>query len=181
MRPHEPGRTSGRAPRPQGAAVGRTAASAAGAFAAQGWTGGRAWPLPGRLRMPAWSALFCADLAGLLIMKSGPRQQCRLCRQAKAELRPQGPFPQIITSRPRRRMWGGMTRARRGNAVLTHSCANLKGHFARNGYKRDLRVVKGKGSFWPGKRFQEPPAPVVWRRKPGELSAAWLSRGPWLG
>ena len=41
----------------------------------------------------------CAGLAGLLIVKSGPRQQCRLCRQAKAELRPQGPFPQIITSR----------------------------------------------------------------------------------
>ena len=40
------------------ALVGRTAASAAGASAAQGWTGGRAWPLPGRLRMPAWSALF---------------------------------------------------------------------------------------------------------------------------
>ena len=58
MRPHEPGRSSGRAPRPKGAAVGRTAASAAGAFAAQGWTGGRAWPLPGRLRMPAWSAPF---------------------------------------------------------------------------------------------------------------------------
>ena len=29
-----------------------------------------------------------------------------------------------------------MTRACRGNAVLAHSCANLNGHFARNGDKR---------------------------------------------
>jgi len=35
----------------------------------------------------------CAGLAGLLIVKSGLRLQGRLCRQAKAELRPQGPFP----------------------------------------------------------------------------------------
>ena len=40
------------------ALVGRTTARAAGAFAAQGWTGGRAWPLPGCLRQPACSALF---------------------------------------------------------------------------------------------------------------------------
>jgi len=113
MRPHEPGRSSGRAPRPQGAAVGRTAASADGAFAAQGWTGGRAWPLLAygcavsgamRIRRP-WSfkaaGLACAvraGLAGLRFVKSGPRLQGRLCRQAKAELRPQGPSPQIITS-----------------------------------------------------------------------------------
>ena len=31
MRPHEPGRSSGRAPRPQGAAVGRTAGKVDGA------------------------------------------------------------------------------------------------------------------------------------------------------
>ncbi len=31
---------------------------------------------------------------------------------------------------------GKMTRARSGNTVLAHSCAYLKGHFARNGYKR---------------------------------------------
>ncbi len=65
-----------------------------------------------------------------------------------------------------------MTWARRGNAVLAHSCANLNGHFARNGYKRDLRAVRGKGSFRAGKRLQEPPAAVVWGRKSGELSAA---------
>ena len=33
MRPHEPGRSSGRAPRPQGAAVGRTAGKVDGAWA----------------------------------------------------------------------------------------------------------------------------------------------------
>ena len=62
-----------------------------------------------------------------------------------------------------------MTLARRGNAVLAHSCANLKGYFARNGDKRDLRVVRGKGSFRAGKRLQEPPAAVVWRRKSSDL------------
>jgi len=116
-----------------------------------------------------------------------------------------------------------MTRARRGNAVLAHSCANLKGHFAKNGDNRvfmelghrrkkagprisfwgyclgvglgrrlrgpginilqdlrnsgqwrEFRRLGGKGSFRAGKRPQEPPAPVVWGRKPGELSAAWL-------
>ena len=65
---------TGPQPRPGNAAlaalVGRTAASAAGAFAAQGWTGGRAWPLPGRLRMPAWPK-HSAGLAGYLIVKSG--------------------------------------------------------------------------------------------------------------
>jgi len=66
--------------------VGRTAASAAGAFAAQGWTGGRAWPLLAygcavsgamRIRRP-WLfkdaglvCAVCADLAGLIIVKSG--------------------------------------------------------------------------------------------------------------
>ena len=29
-------------------------------------------------------------------------------------------------------------------------------------------LLGGKGSFWPGKRLLEPPAPVVWGRKPGE-------------
>ncbi len=71
-----------------------------------------------------------------------------------------------------------MTRAHRGNAVLAHSCANLNGHFARNGYKRDLRAVRGGRSFRAGKRLQEPPAPVVWGCKLGELSAVWLSKGP---
>ena len=70
-----------------------------------------------------------------------------------------------------------MTRARRGNAVLAYSCANLKGHFAKNGYKRDLRAVRGKGSFRAGKRLQEPPAPVVWGRKPGEPVVSLVSRG----
>ena len=78
------------------AAVGRTAGSAAGAFAAQGWTAGRAVPLPGRLRMPAWPKRS-AGLAGLRFVKSGPRLQDRLCRQAKAELRPLGPFPRRKT------------------------------------------------------------------------------------
>ena len=64
-----------------------------------------------------------------------------------------------------------MTRARRGNAVLAHSYANLKGHFARNGYKRALRALRGKGSFRAGKRHQEPPAAVVWGRKPGERAS----------
>ena len=96
MRPHEPGRSSGRAPRPQGAAVGRTAGKVDGA--------GRR--LRCRQRMAVtWSfkaaglaCAGCAGLAGLRFVKSGPRLQGRLCRQAKAELRPQGPFPQIITS-----------------------------------------------------------------------------------
>ena len=160
-------------------------------------------------------------------MKSGPRLQGRLCRQAKAELRPQGPFPQINTlgkrggaanilggyclgfglgrSRrgpvknilpdlrgacqlnrlklhgARRKTRGRMIWVRRGNAVLAHSCANLKEHFVRNGCKRVLRAVRGKGSFRPGKRLQEPPAPVVWGRKTGELSVAWLLEGPWPG
>ena len=63
---------------------------------------------------------------------------------------------------------------RRENAVLAHSCANLKGHFARNGYKRDLRAVRGEGSFGAGKRRQEPPAAVVWGRRPWEISAIRL-------
>ena len=58
-----------------------------------------------------------------------------------------------------------MTRARRENAVLVHSCANLNGYFVRNGDKRDLRAVRGKGSFRAGKRLLEPPAPVVWGRR----------------
>ena len=69
MRPHEPGRSSGRAPRPQGAAVGRTAGKVDGA--------GRR--LRCRQRMVVtWSfkdaGLVCAvraDLAGILIVKSG--------------------------------------------------------------------------------------------------------------
>ena len=40
-----------------------------------------------------------------------------------------------------------MTRARRGNAVLAHSCANLKGHFARNGDNRALKAFRGKGNL----------------------------------
>jgi len=134
MRPHEPGRSSGRAPRPQGAAVGRTAGKVAGA--------GRRLRCRQRMAVTwsfkgSWPGLRTgAGLAGHHFVKSGPRQQCRLCRQAKAELRPQGPFPQIITSCARRNTRGRMTRARRGNAVLAHSCANLNGHFARNGDKR---------------------------------------------
>ena len=60
---------------------------------------------------------------------------------------------------------------RREKAVLAHSRANLKGHFVKNGDKRALRAFRGKGSLRPGKRRQEPPAAVVWGRKPGELSS----------
>jgi len=133
MRPHEPGRSSGRAPRPKGAAVGRTAASADGAYAAQGWTGGRAWPLPGRLRQPAWPAHRRRSGRPPLHEERPAAAAVLTLPQAKAELRPQGPFPQIITAIARSRTWGRMTRAQRGNAVLAHSCANLKDHFARNG------------------------------------------------
>jgi len=93
MRPHVPGRSSGRAPRPQGAAVGRTAASAAGAFAAQGWTGGRAWPLPGCLRMPAWFAQQRKSGRPPLREERTAAAAVLTLPQAKAELRPQGPFP----------------------------------------------------------------------------------------
>ena len=72
MRPHVPGRSSGRAPRPQGAAVGRTAGKVDGA--------GRR--LRCRQRMAVtWSfkdaglvCAVCADLAGLRFVKSGPRR-----------------------------------------------------------------------------------------------------------
>lgn len=96
MRPHEPGRSSGRAPR-LCAAVGRTAARVAGARRR----------LRCRQRMAVtWSfkaaGLACAQAQvwpATAFVKSGPRLQARLCRQAKAELRPQGPFPQITTSK----------------------------------------------------------------------------------
>ena len=97
MRPHEPGRSSGRAPRPQGAAVGRTAGKVDGALGA-GYAAGRAWPFTWSFKAAGLACAVCAGLAGLRFVKSGPRQQCRLCRQAKVELRPQGPFPQITTS-----------------------------------------------------------------------------------
>ena len=62
-----------------------------------------------------------------------------------------------------------MTPPRREKAVIGHSRANLKGHFAGNGCKRAFKAFKGKGSFRPGKRRQEPPGAVVWARRPVEL------------
>ena len=44
-----------------------------------------------------------------------------------------------------------MTPPRRENAVLAHSRAILKGHFARNGDNRVFRAFRG-GSLRPGKR-----------------------------
>ena len=63
MRPHEPGRSSGRAPRPQGAAVGRTAASLARRlFGGQG--GGGAGPRKEHHFIKNTTANNCARPAG---------------------------------------------------------------------------------------------------------------------
>ena len=138
------------------------------------------WPRgAGVVRKPAWPKRS-AGLAGfpfygeLRFVKSGPAVSCAaFTAQAgkAAQLAAKGRFLRSKRHGARRKMGGVMTPARRGKAVLAHPCANLNGHFARNGYKRDLRAVRGKGSFRPGKRRQGLPAAVVWGRKPGELSA----------
>ena len=131
-----------------------------------------------------------AGLAGfpfygeLHFVKSGTASGCAALTAAAgkaAQLDAKGRFLRSARRGARRKTGGTITPARREKAVLAHSCANLKGYFARNGYKRDLKAVRGKGSFRAGKRLQEPPAAVVWARKTGELSAAWLSKGSWPG
>ena len=97
-------------------------------------------------------------------MKSGTASSCAAFTAAgkAAQLDAKGRFLRPKRQGARRKTGGRMTRARRGNAVLAHSCASLKGHFVRNGYKHDLMAVRGGRSFWPGKRLQGPPEPVIW-------------------
>ena len=138
------------------------------------------------VRKPAWPKRS-AGLAGfpfygeLYFVKSGPASGCAaFTAQAgkAARLAAKGRFLRPERQGARRKTGVSHVPPRRENAVLAHPRANLKGHFVRNGYKRDLRAVKGKGSFMAGKRLQEPPAAVVWGYRPGELSAAWLSKDP---
>jgi len=75
MRPHEPGRSSGRAPRPQGAAVGRTAGKVDGA--------GR------RLRCRQRMAVY---LAGLRFVKSGPRRSAGFAARQRRSCGRKGRF-----------------------------------------------------------------------------------------
>jgi hypothetical protein len=78
-----------------------------------------------------------------------------------ALLAPKGRFLKSKRQGARRKTGGVHVPPRREKAVLAHSRANLKGHFARNGCKRAFKVFRGKGSFRPGKRLQEQPAAVV--------------------
>jgi len=90
MRPHEPGRSNGRAPRPQGAAVWRTAGKVDGA--------GRR--LRCRQRMAVtWSfkgsrlgLRTSAGLAGLLIVKSGPRRSAGFAARQRRSCGRKGRF-----------------------------------------------------------------------------------------
>ncbi len=121
------------------------------------------------VRKPAWPKRS-AGLAGfpfygeLHFVKSGPAISCAAFTAAgkAAQLAAKGRFLILERQGARRKTGGVMTPARREKAVLAHSCANLKGHFARNGYKRALRAVRGEGSFRAGKRLQEPLAAVAW-------------------
>ena len=83
-------------------------------------------------------------------MKSGTASGCAaFTTQAGKAAQPdaKGRFLRPKRQGARRKTGGRMTRARRGNAVLAHSCVSLKGHFVRNGYKHDLMAVKGEGRF----------------------------------
>jgi len=131
-----------------------------------------------------------AGLAGfpfygeLHFVKSGPAPGCAaLTAQAgkAAQLDAKGRFLRPKRRGARRKTWGVHVPPRRENAVLAHPRANLKGHFARNGYKRAFKAFRGKGSFRPGKRRQALPAAVIWARRTGELSGVWLSKGLWPG
>ncbi len=138
MRPHEPGRSSGRATRlgRGGGANGRQGSRKPAPAPGAGYAAGSAWPLPGRLRRPAW-----------------PAHKRRSGRPPLREERPAAAGPALPPGKggaaaaravsadynlvaARRKTWGRMTRARRGNAVLAHPCAYLNGHFVRNGDKR---------------------------------------------
>jgi len=104
-------------------------------------------------------------------VKSGPASGCAAFTAAgkAAQLAAKGRFLRPKRQGARRKTGGVRVPPRRENAVLAHPRANLKGHFARNGDKRALRAVRGKGSFRAGKRRQEPPAAVIWARKPKKL------------
>ena len=80
-------------------------------------------------------------------MKSGPATGCAaLTAQAgkAAQLAAKGRFLKSNRQGARRKTGGAMTPARRENAVLAHSCANLKGHFVRNGCKRAFKAFRGE-------------------------------------
>ena len=86
-----------------------------------------------------------------------------------AQLAAKGRFLRPKRQGARRETGGVYVPPRREKAVLAYSRANLNGHSVRNGYKRAFKAFRGKGSFRPGKRRQEPPAAVVWARRTGEL------------
>ncbi len=106
------------------------------------------------VRKPAWPKRS-AGLAGfpfygeLHFVKSGPAISCAAFTAAgkAAQLAAKGRFLILERQGARRKTGGVMTPARREKAVLAHSCANLKGHFARNGDKRALNTMTFSRGF----------------------------------
>jgi len=90
MRPHVPGRSSGRAPRPQGAAVGRTAGKVDGAGA--GYAAGSAWPFTWSFKAAGLACAVCAGLAGHRFVKSGPRRSAGFAARQRRSCGRKGRF-----------------------------------------------------------------------------------------
>jgi len=81
-----------------------------------------------------------------LFVKSGPAAGGAAFTAAgkAAQLAAKGRFLRPKRQSARRKTGGALTPARQENAVLAHSRANLKSHFARNGDKRAFKAFKGK-------------------------------------